>query len=77
MDFKIFTCLYLFLVVLDLHCRAQVFSTWGEQRCSVLGLLAVAASLVADHKLCSTWASVVVKHGLCCTEACGIFPDMG
>ena len=43
----------------------------------MLGLPAVVASLVADHELCSAWASVVVEHGLCGSEACGIFPDKG
>ena len=35
------------------------------------------ASLVADHKVQDTWASVVVTHRLNCLSAYGIFLDQG
>ena len=45
---------------------------------------AQAASLVGEHRLGGTRASVAtarglssVTHGLICSEACGIFPDQG
>ena len=39
--------------------------------------LAIAvASLVAEHRLQSVWASVVMAHGLCPTAG-GVFPDQG
>ena len=38
--------IYLFLAVLGLHCCARAFSSSGEQE-----LLAVLASLVAEHRL--------------------------
>ena len=36
----------------------------ASRDCSALGLLDVAASLVADQELCSARASVVVEHAL-------------
>ena len=47
-----FICL--FLVVLDLHCCAQAFSScvdWGLPLVAVHGLLIEVASLVAEHGL--------------------------
>ena len=53
-----------------------VFSRCREQAPVVVrGLIAVAASLVAEHGLQSTDASVDVATGLCRSMACGIFPD--
>ena len=55
----------------------------------VQGLLIAATSLVAEHGLQGSWASVlvahrlqstgsiVVMHGLSCSMACGIFSDQG
>ena len=43
----------------------------------MLRLLTAAASLVAEHGLQGTQASVVVAHGLSCSAACGIFPGQG
>jgi len=46
--------IYLFLVVLDLHCCAQAFSScgdWGLLLVAVHGLLVEVASLVAEHGL--------------------------
>ena len=43
----------------------------------MLRLLIAAASLVAEHGLQGTQASVFVAHGLSCSAACGIFPDQG
>ena len=34
-------------------------------------------SLVAEHRLQGTQASVVLVHRLSCPKACGIFPDQG
>ena len=34
-------------------------------------------SLIAEHGLSSTQASIVVVHRLSCPKACGIFPDQG
>ena len=44
---------------------------------SMLGLLIVVASLVAEHQLYNTWTSVVMVRGLSCSQACGIFLDQG
>ena len=41
----------------------------------VLGLLAAVVSLVAEHKLCGSWASLLVTHELSSSAACRIFPD--
>ena len=38
----------------------------------VLGRLIAVVSLVAEHGLWDTWASVVVARGLSCPVACGI-----
>ena len=55
-----------------------VFSRCREQAPVVVrGLIAVAASLVAEHGLQSTDASVAVATGLCRSMACAIFPDQG
>ena len=53
----------------------------------VRGLLIVVASLVAEHGLQGTQASVVLRiqstgsvlvvHGFSCSAACGIFPEQG
>ena len=47
---------------------------------SVLGLLLMAASLVAEHGLLQSIGHVgseVVAHGIGCPEACGLFPGQG
>ena len=49
----------------------------GYSLVAVLGLLPAVASLVAEHRLLDTWASVDVARGLSCSMACGIFPDKG
>ena len=41
------------------------------------GLITVVASLVVEHRLKGTQASVAVVHGLDCPMACGIVPDQG
>ena len=61
--------------MLGLHCSAG-FSLAGES-CGYapvvkLKLLLAVVSLVAEHGLLGTWASVVVAHGLCCCRAYGI-----
>ena len=62
---------HLFMVVLDLCCCVQAFSScdWVTL-VAVLGFLIVVASFVAA-------SSVVVAHGLSCSVACGILPDQG
>ena len=41
-------------------------------------LVVPVASLVAEHGLWGSWASVVVEQGLLsCSVACGIFPEQG
>ena len=40
-------------------------------------LLFAVASLVAEHGLQGTWASVVVAHGVSCPVEGEIFPDQG
>ena len=81
----------LVLVALCLDCFARAFSScgggvgWGGRRlCSVLGLLAAAAALVAGHGLhsCSMWAlraqaSAAVGRELRFSEAHGVFLDQG
>ena len=80
------------LAVLDLHCSlgfALVAARGGHSLVAVFRLLIAVASLVAEHRPSSAWASVAVAPGLwsagpmavvhrlsCCT-ACGIFLDQG
>ena len=70
----------MYLSVLGLH-RCPGFSlVVGNGGCSpavVCGLLAAVASLVAEHGLEGTWASVVVANGLSCPAAYGIIPVQG
>ena len=50
-----------------LRCCEQAFSSCRERGLlfvSVSGLLLAVSSLVAEHRLWGTWASVVVVHGL-------------
>ena len=59
--------IYLFLTVPGLRCCtgfSLVVGSEGYSLVVVLRLLTVAASLVAEHRLWSTQASVVVGHGL-------------
>ena len=63
--------IYLFLAVLGLHCCV------GSSLVVVHALLMVTPPFIAEHRLCSAWASVVVAHGLSCPAACGILPDQG
>ena len=52
-------CIYLFLVVLGLHCCAQAFSSCSECGYSLVvgfGLLTAVAPLVEEHRLQGTWA---------------------
>ena len=73
--------IYLFLTALDLHCCAWAFSSCSEVGrllfVAVHGLLIAVVSLVAEHRLLGTWASVVVAHRLSCFVACETFPDQG
>ena len=58
---------------------ARAFSSCGKQGPlfnAVRGPLAIAASLVAEHRL-QMRGSVFVAHGPSCSAACGIFPDQG
>ena len=73
MFFKI----YLILAVLSLR-----YSAWAFFSCelelflfAVCGLLIAVASLIAEHGLWGSWASVVVAQGLGCSLACGISLD--
>ena len=46
--------IYIFMVVLGLHCCVQVFSSCGEQGLvfvAVCGILSVVVSLVSEHRL--------------------------
>ena len=84
--------MYLFVAVLSLHCCtgfSLVAASMGYSLAEVLRLLIVVASLVAEHGLQSTQASVVVAPGLqstgsvvvaqslSCSVACGIFLGLG
>ena len=54
MCFFVVKFIYLFLVVLGLHCRVQTFSSCNERELLfivVLGLLIAVACLVAEHRL--------------------------
>ena len=71
--------IYLFLAVLGLRFCARAFSNCGKRGplfIAVRGLLTVAASLVAEHRL-QTRRLSSVAHGPSCSAACGIFPDQG
>ena len=53
-SYLIFLTLFIFLVVLGLHCWVQAFSScgeWGLLFVVVCGLLIVVASFVAEHWL--------------------------
>ena len=72
--------MYLFLAVLGLRCCtgfSLVVGSEGYSLAVVLRILVVVASLVAEHRLWSTQASVVGARGLSCSAASGIFPDEG
>ena len=88
----LFCFMYLFLAVLDLHCRKgfpPAVASGGYSLAVVLSLLIAVVSLVAEQRLCGTWDSevvapglqstglVVVVNGLSCSVACGIFPEQG
>ena len=75
-----FIFIYLFAVVLGLHCYTRgsfsfplVAASGGLSFCRVWHLIEV-ASLVVKHRLRGL-GSVVVVHGLSCSTACTIFPD--
>ena len=72
----LFTCLLvLFLPALGFHCCARLYLIALSRAPLYLqqaGLLLAVASLVAEHGLQSTRASVFVARGLSCSEACGI-----
>ena len=59
--------IYLFLVVLGVHCWVQAFSSCGKQ-----GLLSCCRARALGHV-----GSVVLVHRLSCPVVCGIFPDLG
>ena len=67
----IYINVYLFLVVLDLHCYVQTFSSWGKQ-----GLLISVALLVEENGLYSA-GSVVAAHKLSYSMARGNILDQG
>ena len=67
--FFFYNFIYLFLAVLGLHCCV------GASLAVVRVLLMATAPFIAEHRLCSAWASVVVAHGLSCPAACEIFRD--
>ena len=81
---------YLFWASLSLSLLCKAFlqlQRAGAALVVICGLLTVVASLVTEHRLWSTQASVVavlglqsispvvLVHGLSCSVACGIFPD--
>ena len=86
-SYKLYTiCLKFFLfnlfvwAVLGLQCYTQTFSSCTESGLlsfEVHGLLAVVASLAAEHRLWGVQASGGAVHGLSCPTACGIFLDQG
>ena len=49
-----------------------VVESGGCSQVVVCRLLVAVVSLVAEHGLLGTWASVVVARGLCCCRAYGI-----
>ena len=71
---------YFFLAALGLCCCAQAFPSCGDGGYSlvlVYGRLTVVLSLVAEHRLLGTRASVVVVYGLSLPEAFGISSNQG
>ena len=69
--FNFYSFIY-FLAALGLCCCTRAFSSCGEQGLlfiAVCGLLIAVSSLVAEHGLQGTRASVVVAHGL---SSCGL-----
>ena len=72
---KIYLFIYLFIAVLGLHCCIDfslvvVVASRGYSLVALCGLLIVVASLVAEHRLQFTQASVVVVHGLSSCNFC-------
>ena len=76
-----FYFIYLFLPALDLQCCARAFSSCSEVGrllfVAVCGLLIVVVSLLAEHRLLGTQASVAVAHRLSCFMARENFPEQG
>ena len=76
----VFIYLFFFLAALGLCCCAQAFPSCGNGGYSlvlVYGHLTVVLSLVAEHGLSGTQASVVVVYRLSLPEAFGISSDQG
>ena len=71
------------MAVLGPRFCARAFSScgkWGPLFIAVRGPLAIAASLVAEHRLQTRRLSSCgkkKKHGPSCSAACGILPDQG
>ena len=68
------------MAALGLRCCLRAFSSCRERGLLIVvvrRLLIAVASLVAEHGLYGTWASVLMAHGLSCSAACGIFPEQG
>ena len=70
----------LFLAALGLHYCAGAFSSCREQGLRFLvacGPLTAVASLAAEHGGFPSCSSRALEQRLSCSEACGIFPDLG
>ena len=73
-----FKKVFIFSVVLGLHCRTRAFSSCRQQ--GLLSSWGAGASHCGGFSRCraqalGTWVSVVVVHGPSCSVACGIRPD--
>ena len=68
---------WLFWVFVAIHGLSLVAASGGHSLVVVCGLLTAVTSLVSEHRLWGTWASVVVAYRLSCPMARGIFPDQG
>ena len=76
--YRINFCVFIFSVVLGLHCRTRAFSSCRQQ--GLLSSWGAGASHCGGFSRCraqalGTWVSVVVVHGPSCSVACGIRPD--
>ena len=74
-----YSSIYLFLEVLGLRCRAQTFSSCGEQasHCSGFSCCRAGALGHAGFPSCGAWAAVLVACGLRCPVTCRILSDQG
>ena len=74
---ELFIYFWLHWVFIATRGLSLVAASGGYSLVVVCGLFVAVASLVSEHRLWGTWASVVAAYRLSCPVADGIFPDQG